>query len=179
MSAHAAKDLAEVIKRARKTKSGTAGKRTKKAKETATVKPGRRGKGTGVPHGAQAELLEEILRCGECPQKEMMAVMKRWDVRGDPEKLQEEYQRKEGQRFLASVRDDKGRRLILCTKGGSYVMVDYCRDMNTLRSIYQRLESQMTGLTKSENKVLDRVEALKALSAHAASENGADPEETK
>ena len=56
-----------------------------------------------------------------------------------------------------------GRREVLSTSGGDYVVVEYCADQQALRAIRQRIQGQMNGLDDSAAKVRCRIHVLDRL----------------
>ena len=77
----------------------------------------------------------------------------RKSVYGDIEARQRSYRRQQAQRFIASLRDDKGDRLAMSVKGGKYVLIDYSNDKRGLNALHERLYAQMRGLERSDAKV--------------------------
>ena len=63
-------------------------------------------------------------------------------------------------RLLSGIRDENGKREILSTSGGEYVIVDCCNDPQKLKAIQRRIQAQMNGLDVSAGKVHGRVHFL-------------------
>ena len=101
-------------------------------------------------------------------------ITERYGVYGDIEALQRSYRRQQAQRFIASLRDDKGDRLAMSVKGGKYVLIDYSNDKRSLNALHERLYAQMRGLERSDAKVKDRIEALKRMIARFTRGGDAD-----
>ena len=101
-------------------------------------------------------------------------ITERYGVYGDIEVLQRSYRRQQAQRFIASLRDDKGVRLAMSVKGGKYVLIDYSNDKRGLNALHERLYAQMRGLERSDAKVKDRIEELKRMIARFTRGGDAD-----
>ena len=86
--------------------------------------------------------------------------MKKHDVCVDMDALQDAYRKRLGQRLLSGIRDENGKREILSTSGGEYVIVDCCNDPQKLKAIQRRIQAQMNGLDVSAGKVHGRVHFL-------------------
>ena len=78
----------------------------------------------------------------------------------DMDALQDAYRKRLGQRLLSGIRDENGKREILSTSGGEYVIVDCCNDPQKLKAIQRRIQAQMNGLDVSAGKVRGRVHLL-------------------
>ena len=87
-------------------------------------------------------------------------ILKKHDVCGDMDALQDAYRKRLGQRLLSGIRDENGKREILSTSGGEYVIVDCCNDPQKLKAIQRRIQAQMNGLDVSAGKVHGRVHFL-------------------
>ena len=61
---------------------------------------------------------------------------------------------------VSGIRDENGKREILSTSGGEYVIVDCCNDPQKLKAIQRRIQAQMNGLDVSAGKVHGRVHFL-------------------
>ena len=114
-----------------------------------------------LPREAQARidaLLSKRFRIGT---DELEAILKECDVAGDPEALQKSYRKAVAQRYMASIRDEDGKREILAVYNPDatdteYVVLDACNDRDQLGSLLRRLEHQKTGLNNSALKVRRR-----------------------
>ena len=91
---------------------------------------------------------------------EIVEILRRHKVSGDAAALQDGYRKRLGQRLMASLRDEDGRREVLSTTGGDYVVVEYCNDQQKLKSIRRRVQGQMSGLDVSASKVQGRIRVL-------------------
>ena len=86
--------------------------------------------------------------------------MERHGVCGDIDALQDAYRKRLGQRLMATIRDESGKREVLAASGGEYVIVDCCNDPQKLKAIRYRIQAQMNGLDMSAGKVQKRVRFL-------------------
>ena len=108
------------------------------------------------------ELLEKLgadLRIGS---GEIAAILKKHGVEADVERLQDSYRKRLGQRLMASIRDEEGRREVLA-RGSEYIVVECCSDQQALKAIRHRIHSQMNGLDDSAGKVRRRIRVLDRL----------------
>lgn len=94
---------------------------------------------------------------------EISAILKKHGVSGDEDALQDRYRKQVGQRLMAGIRDESGRRQVLAA-GQDYVVVECCNDRQKLQKIQHRLQAQMNGLDISSAKVRGRVRILGRLS---------------
>ena len=99
----------------------------------------------------------------EIHSNEIAAILKKHGVCGDAEALQDSYRKRLGQRFMASLRDDVGRREVLANGKGSYVVLEGCGDRRQLKQIHRRIQNQMKGLDLSARKVSGRLTVLERL----------------
>ena len=117
-----------------------------------------------IPPEAEHEILERLARQMRIHSDELDAILQKYGVAGSEEQLQQSYRRQLGQRLLAGLRDEEGRREVLAVgdgKGGTeYLVVDCCNDLEQLTKIRHRLGSQTAGLDNSMEKVKDRMERL-------------------
>ena len=123
---------------------------------------------------AQEEILERLFDQMFLDKKDIDEITERYGVCGDIEALQRSYRRQQAQRFIASLRDDKGDRLAMSVKGGKYVLIDYSNDKRGLNALHERLYAQMRGLERSDAKVKDRIEELKRMIARFTRGGDAD-----
>ena len=91
--------------------------------------------------------------------EEIAAILAKHGVSGDVEALQNAYRKRVGQRLMASIRDENGRREVLA-RGSEYIVVECCADRQALKAIRQRIQSQMSGLDDSADKVRLRINVL-------------------
>ena len=124
--------------------------------ETKKMAPSR----TGTPPDAQAEILQKLSAETKITSCEIAEILKKHDVCGDMDALQDAYRKRLGQRLLSGIRDENGKREILSTSGGEYVIVDCCNDPQKLKAIQRRIQAQMNGLDVSAGKVHGRVHFL-------------------
>ena len=88
---------------------------------------------TGIPPDAQAEILQKLSAETKITSCEIAEILKKHDVCGDMDALQDAYRKRLGQRLLSGIRDENGKREILSPSGGEYVIVDCCiAQMNVL-----------------------------------------------
>ena len=99
-----------------------------------------------LPPEAEQEILEALFEGMEIHSSEIAAILKKHGVCGDVEALQDSYRKRLGQRLMASLRDDTGRREVLANGKGSYV-----------------IQNQMKGLDLSARKVSGRLTVLERL----------------
>ena len=90
---------------------------------------------TGIPPDAQAEILQKLSAETKITSCEIAEILKKHDVCGDMDALQDAYRKRLGQRLLSGIRDENGKREILSTSGGEYVIVDCCNDPQKLKAI--------------------------------------------
>ena len=94
---------------------------------------------------------------------QIAAILKKHGVFGDAEALQDSYRKRLGQRLMASLRDESGRREVLANGKGSYVVLEGCGDRRQLKQIHRRIQNQMKGLDLSARKVSGRLTVLERL----------------
>ena len=127
-------------------------------------------KGTGppgrpvLPPQAEAEIMERLYTNMRISSGEIAAILEKYDVCGDEGALQDSYRKRLGQRLMASIRDEAGKREVLA-HGSEYVVVECCNDRQALRAIRRRIQAQMSGLDVSAAKVQGRVHVLDRLLA--------------
>lgn len=96
--------------------------------------------------------------------KQMDRILAKHGVKGDTKALQRAYRLSVGQRLIADVRDEEGRREILAARengGTEYIVLDACGDPEKINGIQLRLRAQVMGLTQTTDKVSDRGGILK------------------
>ncbi len=127
-------------------------------------------KGTGppgkpiLPPQAEAEILNRLFTNMKISSGEIAAILEKYDVCGDESALQVSYRKRLGQRLMASIRDETGKREVLA-HGSEYVVVQCCNDQQALKGIQYRMQSQINGLDISAAKVNGRVVLLERLLA--------------
>ena len=124
--------------------------------ETKKMAPSR----TGIPPDAQAEILQKLSAETKITSCEIAEILKKHDVCGDMDALQDAYRKRLGQRLMSTIRDETGKREVLAASGGEYVIVDCCNDSQKLKAIRHRIQAQMNGLDMSAGKVQKRVRFL-------------------
>ena len=117
----------------------------------------------GLPPDARAEILESLAANLEITGDEIAAILKRHHVAEDAEVLQDRYRRQLGQRLMASLRDEGGKREVRANGKGSYVVLEGCGDRRQLKQIRRRIQNQMKGLDLSARKVSGRLTVLERL----------------
>lgn len=115
---------------------------------------------TGIPPDAQAEILQKLSAETKITSCEIAEILKKHDVCGDIDALQDAYRKRLGQRLMSTIRDETGKREVLAASGGEYVIVDCCNDPQKLKAIRHRIQAQMNGLDVSAGKVRKRVRFL-------------------
>lgn len=129
-------------------------------RENAGVKPAPPSK---LPPEAEQEILDALFEGMEIHSCEIAAILKKHGVCGDAEALQDSYRKRLGQRFIAGLRDESGRREVLANGKGRYVVLEGCGDRRQLKQIRRRIQSQMNGLDISARKVSGRLTVLERL----------------
>ena len=112
-----------------------------------------------LPPEAEAEIMEKLFSNMKISSGEIAAILARHGVSGDGAVLQEQYRKRLGQRLMASIRDESGKREVLA-RGSEYIVVECCADRQALKAIRQRIQSQMNGLDDSAGKVRCRIRVL-------------------
>lgn len=116
-----------------------------------------------LPMGAQEEILDKLFTDMHIRSDDIVKILKKYEVEGDIEALQDSYRRRVGQRLMASIRDETGKREVLSGKGREYFVVECCNDAKQLKAMRSRIESQMAGLDNSAEKVRGRIGVLERL----------------
>ena len=117
-----------------------------------------------LPPQAEAEILNRLFTNMKISSGEIAAILEKYNVCGDVPTLQAGYRKRLGQRLMASIRDETGKREVLA-HGSEYVVVQCCNDRQALKAIQYRLQNQMNGLDVSAAKVKGRVRVLDRLLA--------------
>lgn len=115
---------------------------------------------TGIPPDAQTEILQKLSAETKITSGEIAEILKKHDICGDMDALQDAYRKRLGQRLMSTIRDETGKREVLAASGGEYVIVDCCNDPQKLKAIRHRIQAQMNGLDVSAGKVRKRVRFL-------------------
>ena len=91
---------------------------------------------------------------------DITAILERHQVCGDVAALQDSYRKRIGQRLVASIRDEDGKRELLASRqknaGTEYLVINACNDTRTLKTIHKRLAASIAGLNRSVVKVRSR-----------------------
>ena len=115
---------------------------------------------TGIPPDAQTEILQKLSAETKITSGEIAEILKKHDICGDIDALQDAYRKRLGQRLMSTIRDETGKREVLAASGGEYIIVDCCNDPQKLKAIRHRIQAQMNGLDVSAGKVRKRVRFL-------------------
>ena len=115
---------------------------------------------TGIPPDAQTEILQKLSAETKITSCEIAEILKKHDICGDIDALQDAYRKRLGQRLMSTIRDEAGKREVLAASGGEYIIVDCCNDPQKLKTIRHRIQAQMNGLDVSAGKVRKRVRFL-------------------
>lgn len=125
------------------------------SRKNATRPPGK----PALPIEAELEIMERLSTDMKISSDEIAAILKKHGVSGDDGALQDAYRKRLGQRFMASIRDENGKRELFAA-GHEYVVVDCCNDAQRLKVIQRKLQNSMTGLDASAAKVRGRLRLL-------------------
>ena len=117
-----------------------------------------------LPPEAEREIMAALGANMRISSGEIAAILKKHGVSGDADALQDSYRKRLGQRLMASIRDESGKREVLA-HGSEYVVVECCNDRQALKAIRRRIQAQMSGLDVSAAKVQGRVHVLERLLA--------------
>ena len=112
-----------------------------------------------LPPEAEAEIMEKLFSNMKISSGEIAAILARHGVSGDVVVLQEQYRKRLGQRLMASIRDESGKREVLA-HGSEYIVVECCNDQQALKAVRRRIQGQMNGLDVSARKVQGRIHVL-------------------
>ena len=86
-----------------------------------------------LPPEAEVEIMEKLFANMKISSGDIAAILARHGVSGNSETLQEQYRKRLGQRLMASIRDESGRREVLA-HGSEYVVVECCNDQQALKA---------------------------------------------
>ena len=112
-----------------------------------------------LPPEAEDEILTALFANMRISSGEIAAILKKHHVSGDMDVLQDRYRKQLGQRLMASIRDEQGRREVLA-RGSEYIVLECCNDRQALQAIRRRIQSQMNGLEVSSMTVGGRIHVL-------------------
>lgn len=118
-----------------------------------------------IPPKAKVEIAEILGRKGRISNDELDAILQKHRVRSNTQDLQRGYRLRVGQRLLASVRDENGRREILAHRDSItgevvYIPIDLCNDEDVLTAIQNRLHKTISSLQVSSGKAANRTKKL-------------------
>ena len=116
-----------------------------------------------IPVEAENEIMDALSRDLRIGTDEIVAILKKHNVSGDTDALQDSYRKRVGQRLMASMRDEKGRRELLSVRkpeGNEYVVIQGCNNVRQLKKIRGRLQKGMSGISISVGKVESRIRFL-------------------
>jgi len=117
-----------------------------------------------IPAEAVCEIMETLSANMKISSDRIAAILEKHGVSGDEEALQTSYRKRIGQRLMASIRDETGKRELFAA-GNDYIIINCCNDPQKLRAIQNRLQSSMAGLDESTQKLKNRVQFLDRFSA--------------
>jgi hypothetical protein len=115
---------------------------------------------------AKAEIFAVLSEDMKISAERMDGILARHGVRRSPEELQRAYRLSVGQRFIAEVRDGKGKREILAARtenGMEYIVVDACSDPKILSKLQHRLRGCISSLESTSGKVKERQNVLSGI----------------
>ena len=119
-----------------------------------------------IPEGAEREIRAILARDQEISSQTLNEILRRHGVAENTDVLQRRYRQYVAQQYMASFRDDKGRREIVAASNGKggmdYLILEFCKNDRRLHSIQRRLQNQATGL----NVTADRVSGRRRLLHH-------------
>ncbi|MDL2218012.1 hypothetical protein LJC27_05080 [Christensenellaceae bacterium OttesenSCG-928-M15] len=93
----------------------------------------------------------------------MEAILKKHKVSGNVYALQRAYRMRKGQEYLASFRDEDGKREVLAMPGSTgmeYVIVDACNDKEKILLAERRMRSGLLSQNSSRKKLVGRLRFL-------------------
>lgn len=124
-----------------------------------------------LPNEAVDEIMARLGENQRISSDEIVAILKHHNVSGNAEALQDSYRKRLGQRFMAAIRDEAGRREIFAA-GKNYVIVECCNNAQELKAIRRRLQSSVNGLDASVDKVGGRLKFLDRFAPRVGKETG-------
>lgn len=124
-----------------------------------------------LPNEAVDEIMARLGENQRISSDEIVSILKHHNVNGDVEALQNSYRKRLGQRFMAAIRDEAGRREIFAA-GKNYVIVECCNNAKELKAIRRRLQSSVNGLDNSVQKVGGRLKFLDRFTPTVGKEAG-------
>ena len=119
-----------------------------------------------IPEGAEREIRAILAKNQEISSGQLNDILRRHGVEENVDVLQRRYRQSVGQQFMASFRDEKGKREILAASNGKggmdYMILEFCKNDRKLHAIQRRLQNQASGL----NTTADRVSGRRRLLEH-------------
>lgn len=115
-----------------------------------------------IPIEAEREIMGLLEQDMSVETNVVADILERHGVCGDIHALQQAYRKRIGQRLMASVRDENGKREILCDSK-HYVVLGGCNDRRRLKSIRGKLLKGISGLDASAKKVRERLSFLERM----------------
>jgi len=123
-----------------------------------------------IPNHAVDEIMDILSTQMSIISDEIAEILKKYDVSGDMDALQDSYRKRLGQRLIAGIRDEKGQRGLLAV-GNEYIIIDCCNDQKKLSAIQHKLKSSMDSLDESAQKVQGRQAFLRRFSSKKKGRN--------
>ena len=117
-----------------------------------------------IPNHAVDEIMDLLSTQMSITSDEIAEILKKYDVSGNMDALQDSYRKRLGQRLIAGIRDEKGQRELLAV-GNEYIIIDCCNDQKKLSAIQHKLKSSMDSLDESAQKVQGRQAFLRRFSS--------------
>ena len=74
---------------------------------------------TGIPPDAQTEILQKLSAETKITSGEIAEILKKHDICGDIDALQDAYRKRLGQRLMSTIRDETGKREVLAPAAAS------------------------------------------------------------
>lgn len=112
---------------------------------------------------AKAEIYAVLSEDMKISVERMDGILAKYGVKRNVKDLQRSYRLSVGQRIIADIRDEKGKREILAAKteyGTEYIVVDACNDPKLLTKLQHRLRGCISSLESTSGKVKERQSAL-------------------
>ena len=113
------------------------------------------------------EIMERLSANLKISADEIAEILEKHGVSGDVSALQSSYRKRIGQRLMASIRDETGKREVLSSNSGEYVIIECCNDPQQLHAIQRRIQSGINGFDASSKKVRGRLQFLNRFSSSA------------
>ena len=114
-----------------------------------------------LPNEAVDEIMARLGESQRISSDEIVSILKKYNVVGNMETLQDSYRKRLGQRLMAAIRDEAGRREIFAAG----------KNAQELKAIRRRLQSSVNGLDASVSKVGERMEFLGKFASQVGKES--------